>query len=76
MKRRLLNIAVVLFSSLTYSNNDIAVAKTQKEPQEQIDKSKYEERKEWIKNRKNSLIQLINELVNMNDLLGFFLNLV
>lgn len=42
MKRRLLNIAVVLFSSLTYSNNDIAVAKTQKEPQEQIDKSKYE----------------------------------
>lgn len=63
--KRILMICVLLLSGLSYATNCATDAVTQEQEKDQ--KSKYEERKEWIKERKNQLLTLCNELINMHD---------
>ncbi|MES2240988.1 MAG: hypothetical protein V4497_12095 [Bacteroidota bacterium] len=70
MKKRFLIIGVLLLSSLGHSTTHCLSAidgVTQEVKKDQDSKSVYDERNEWIKTRKNELIALISELVNMND---------
>lgn len=63
--KRILIICVLLLSGLSYATNYPNDALTQEQEKDQ--KAKYEERKEWIKERKNQLLTLCNELINMHD---------
>lgn len=63
--KRILIICVLLLSGLSYATNYPTDALTQEQEKDQ--KAKYEERKEWIKERKNQLLTLCNELINMHD---------
>lgn len=63
--KRILIICVLILSGLSYATNYPTDAVTQEQEKDQ--KSKYEGRKEWIKERKNQLLTLCNELINMHD---------
>lgn len=69
MKKRVLIIGILFLSILSYSNNSVSYSTEviQQVDQEKDQKSKYEERKDWIKERKNGLFTLCNELINMSD---------
>ena len=68
MKKRVLIIGVLFLSTLSYSTNYMSYSvMTQQVEQEKDQKAKYEERKDWIEERKNGLLKLCNELINMND---------
>lgn len=70
MKKRVLIIGVLFLSTLSYSTNSLCNAVnvvTQNVEQEKDQKAKYEERKDWIKDKKNELLTLCNELINMHD---------
>jgi hypothetical protein len=59
--KKILIIGVLLLSSLSYAANSI--------PQEVVkdQKTKYEERKTWIEDRKYALIALCDKLINTYD---------
>lgn len=71
MKKRILVIGFLYLSFLSHSaagaafNTSHRAAKSVEQEKDQ--KAKYEERKDWIKERKNGLLTLCNELINMND---------
>lgn len=63
--KKLLIVGLLFFSSLSYSTNYATDGATQEVEKDQ--KMKYDERKDWIENRKNELISLCNKLINMYD---------
>ncbi len=68
MKKRVLIIGFFFLSTLSYSAGFLSyTASMLIECQDQDQKTKYEERKDWINDRKNGLLTLCNELINMND---------
>lgn len=70
MKKRVLIIGFFFLSTLSHSANYLSCTTNvviQYVEQEKDQKTKYEERKDWINDRKNGLLTLCNELINMND---------
>lgn len=67
--KKLLIIGVLLLSSISYSTNIATDAVGQEVPQAvgQDQKTKYEERKRWIEDRKYELFDLCDKLINMHD---------
>lgn len=63
MKKRVLIIGFFFLSTLSYSAGFLSyTASMLIECQDQDQKTKYEERKDWINDRKNGLLTLCNEL--------------
>ncbi len=71
MKKRILIIGILFLSSLGFAaKKEISKCKKivlEKVDQDKDQKAKYEERKEWIKNRKNELFKLINKTINIYE---------
>jgi len=64
--KKILIIAVLLLSSLSHSTNTATDAVPQQEVVKD-QKTKYEERKAWIEDRKYALIALCDKLINTYD---------